>query len=55
MTNYDAADVKRIAGLRTSEIESILGFKYDDEVIHRDNLVLTEQMEEGEEACNFQT
>jgi len=55
MTNYDAADVKRIAGLRTSEIESILGFKYDDEVIHRDNLVLTEQMEEGDEACNFQT
>ncbi len=46
MTNYDASDIKRIAGKNTSEIESILGFKYDDEVIHRDNLVLTEQMNE---------
>ena len=54
MANYDAADIKRIAGKRTSEIESILGFKYDDEVIHRDNLVLTEQLEEGDDACRFQ-
>lgn len=46
MTNYDASDIKRIAGKNTSEIESILGFKYDDEVIHRDNLVLTAQMDE---------
>ncbi len=46
MTNYDASDIKRIAGKNTSEIESILGFKYDDEVIHRDNLVLTELMNE---------
>lgn len=43
MANYDSSDVKRIAGKKTSEIESILGFKYDDEVIHRDNLVLAEQ------------
>ena len=49
MTNYDASDIKRIAGKRTTEIESILGFKYGDEVIHRDNLVLTEQMAECKE------
>ncbi len=51
MTNYDSADIKRIAGIRTSEIESILGFKYDDEVIHRDNLVLAEQVEGGDDSC----
>lgn len=55
MTNYDASDVKRIAGKRSSEIESILGFKHDDEVIHRDNLVLAEQMAEGDDECRFQT
>ena len=44
MANYDSSDVKRIAGRKTSEVESILGFKYDDEVIHRDNLVLAEQI-----------
>jgi len=54
MINYDSVDIKRIAGKRTSEIESILGFKYDDEIIHRDNLVLTDQMEEGDDICHFQ-
>ncbi|MBW2216975.1 MAG: glutamate 5-kinase, partial [Deltaproteobacteria bacterium] len=49
MTNYDSSDIKRIAGKKTSEIELILGFKYGDEVIHRDNLVLTEQMDECKE------
>jgi len=54
MVNYDDSDIKRIAGRRTPEIESILGFKYDDEVIHRDNLVLTGPVEEGDMACQFQ-
>ncbi|SPD75544.1 gamma-glutamate kinase [uncultured Desulfobacterium sp.] len=45
MANYDSSDVKRISGRKTSEIESILGFKYDDEVIHRDNLVLADKIE----------
>ena len=55
LTNYDASDIKRIAGRRTSEIESILGFKHADEVIHRDNLALAEQMKEGDDECRFQT
>ena len=34
-------------GLRTSQIEEHLGYKYYDEVIHRDNLVMTlDAMEE---------
>jgi len=40
LTNYSFAEVERIKGKKTSEIEKILGYKYSDEVIHRDNLVL---------------
>lgn len=51
MVNYDARDTKKIMGLRTSEIEKTLGYKHDDEVIHRDNLVLSNGPEDGEERC----
>ncbi len=40
LTNYSSEELKKIKGLRTSEIEKTLGYKYADEVIHRDNLVL---------------
>ncbi|MEW6215394.1 MAG: glutamate 5-kinase [Nitrospirota bacterium] len=40
LTNYSFSEVERIRGKKTSEIEKILGYKYSDEVIHRDNLVL---------------
>ena len=42
ITNYTSDELRKIAGKRTSEIEGILGYKYSDEVIHRDNLVITE-------------
>jgi glutamate 5-kinase len=45
MVNYHSGDVKKIMGAKSSEIESILGYRYDDEVIHRDNLVLSNQLE----------
>jgi glutamate 5-kinase len=51
MANYDASDIRKIMGLKTSEIEKTLGYKHDDEVIHRDNLVLTNGLEEGGAAC----
>ena len=51
MANYDASDIRKIMGLRTSEIEKALGYKHDDEVIHRDNLVLTNGLETGEMVC----
>jgi glutamate 5-kinase len=41
ITDYSSEELGRIAGKKTSEIESILGYKYSDEVIHRDNLVIT--------------
>lgn len=40
LTNYAAADLTRIVGHHSEEIETILGFTYGDEVIHRNNMVL---------------
>lgn len=51
MVNYHSGDIKKILGANSTEIQSRLGFKHDDEVIHRDNLVLTEQLMEREETC----
>jgi len=48
MTNYSSDEVKKIMGLKSSEIESILGYKDDDEVVHRDNLAITDGMTDGE-------
>ncbi len=41
LTNYNADDVRRIKGLKTDQIAAALGHCPYDEVIHRDNLVLT--------------
>jgi len=40
LINYGSGDVEKIKGRKSGEIASILGFKDDDEVMHRDNLVL---------------
>jgi glutamate 5-kinase len=40
ITNYAADEIRRITGRKSSEIESLLGYKPADEVIHRDNLAL---------------
>ncbi len=40
LTNYSSDEIKLIIGRKTSEIEKTLGYKYSDEVIHRDNLVV---------------
>ena len=51
MVNYHSGDIRRIKGLKSSQIESELGFKHDDEVIHRDNLILADKMDEGDGTC----
>ncbi|ESW81973.1 glutamate 5-kinase [Mesorhizobium sp. M1005] len=38
---YDAADAVRIAGLRTTEIETVLGYEARSAMIHRDDLVVS--------------
>jgi glutamate 5-kinase len=40
MANYSAAELARLCGHQSIEIETILGYTYGDEVIHRNNLVL---------------
>jgi len=40
LVNYSATELEKIKGLRSDQIESILGYKYSDEVIHRDDLVV---------------
>jgi glutamate 5-kinase len=40
LVNYSASELEKIKGLRSDRIETILGYKYSDEVIHRDDLVV---------------
>jgi len=40
LVNYSSSDMKKIMRRKTSEIEKVLGYKYSDEAIHRDNLVV---------------
>ena len=40
LVNYACADLRRILGRRTEEIEGILGCRPSDEIVHRDNLVI---------------
>ena len=41
LVNYSAGDIRTIMGCKTSQILKCLGVKPYDEVIHRDNLVVT--------------
>ncbi len=40
LVNYDADDAEKILGKTSSQIESILGYLNEPELIHRDNMVL---------------
>ena len=42
LAGYSAADLARIQGHRSDQIEGILGYRYFDEAIHRDNFALSE-------------
>ena len=39
LVNYGSSEISKIRGGKTTEIESRLGYKYHDEIIHRDDLV----------------
>ena len=41
LTNYSSGDVRRIKGLKTDQIAAALGHCPYDEVVHRDNMVVT--------------
>jgi glutamate 5-kinase len=40
LVNYDSHELSKIMQRKSSQIEGVLGYKYTDEVIHRDNLVV---------------
>ena len=40
VAGYSAADVKAIRGLRSSKIEEALGYRFAEEVLHRNNMAL---------------
>ncbi len=40
LVNYAAEEIAKLKGAKSKDIESILGYKYTDEIIHRDDLVL---------------
>lgn len=40
LAQYSAAEIRRIARRHSQDIESVLGFRYGEAVIHRDDLVL---------------
>ncbi len=40
ITNYSKVELEKITGLKSSEIEKILGYTYGETVIHRDDLVI---------------
>ncbi len=42
LSNYSSEELAKIKGLKTFEIEAVLGYKNSDEVIHRDNMVVCE-------------
>ncbi|MCS6978325.1 MAG: glutamate 5-kinase [Gemmatales bacterium] len=47
LSNYSAADARRIQGMRSEDIVGLLGPRTYEEVIHRDNLVLTRRATAG--------
>lgn len=40
LTNYASADLAQLCGRQTSEIETLLGYTFGDEIIHHNNMVL---------------
>ena len=42
LVNYNSSEAAKIAGKPSEQIESILGYGFEPEMIHRDNIALTE-------------
>ena len=40
LTQYSAAELEKIKGVKSSDIMKLLGYKYGDEVVHRNDMVL---------------
>ncbi len=51
LAQYNAAESTRIAGRHSRDIESILGYRYDEVMVHRDDLVLLAGSEQARETA----
>lgn len=40
LANYSSSEIMKIKGLKTAQLKDALGYKGQDEVIHKDNLVI---------------
>ena len=40
LCSYASSEVRKIIGKKSSEIESVLGYRYSDEIIHRNEMVI---------------
>ncbi|TDT62746.1 glutamate 5-kinase [Fonticella tunisiensis] len=49
IVNYSSEEIEKIKGLQSIEIEERLGHKNYDEIVHRDNMVITYSFISGEE------
>jgi glutamate 5-kinase len=47
ISEYSAAEVRRLAGGHSREIEGRLGYSYGEEIIHRDDMVLLTEADSG--------
>jgi len=43
LVQYNAGEVRRLAGKQSREIEPLLGFSYGDNIVHRDDLAVLEE------------
>lgn len=43
ITNYDSVEIKKIKGVNSDNIEKVLGHSYGEEVVHRNNMAITEK------------
>jgi len=50
VVNYDSTDIEKIKGVHSSQIDSILGYKAQSDVISTDNIIL-KNYEKGEHVC----
>jgi glutamate 5-kinase len=56
IANYPSVDIARVRGFRSDRIQSILGYHYGQEVVHRNNLVLlTESTSTGGKPTDMDT
>ncbi|MHC1480520.1 glutamate 5-kinase [Frateuria aurantia] len=47
LCQYGAAEIRRLAGQHSRDIELVLGYSYGSEIVHRDDLVILDGMRAG--------